>query len=71
MAEQAEGAALVFDPLSVDSLAKTLECLWNDDNLCADLRQRGMVHAARWGQSEFGQVLTSIVRDTIPLVTKS
>lgn len=65
MAEQTQGAALLFDPLSVDSLAKTLEYLWCDDELCNDLRLRGIAHAARWNQGEFSEILTRIVRDAL------
>jgi hypothetical protein len=65
MAEQSRGAALLFDPRSVDSMVEVLERLWLDDELCADLRQRGIAHAAQWNQAQFGQALTRVVRDTL------
>jgi glycosyltransferase involved in cell wall biosynthesis len=65
MAEQSRGAALLFDPRSVDSMVEVLERLWQDDKLCADLRQRGIAHAAHWNQAQFGQALTRLVRDTL------
>jgi len=61
MPEQADGAALLFDPLSVDSMTAVLERLWLDDALCANLRQLGLAHAQRWNQAQFGQALSRIV----------
>jgi glycosyltransferase involved in cell wall biosynthesis len=40
------GAALLVDPLSVDSIAEGMCRLAADDGLVADLRQRGLRRAA-------------------------
>ena len=71
MAEQAQGAALLFDPLSVDSMAKTLECLWQDDKLCANLRIKGLEHARSWNQEHFSQALIGFVQSCLNSVALS
>ena len=62
MPEQTRGHALLFDPLSVDSIVSVLEQLWLDEELCLDLRQRGFNHAREWNQTEFARSLKSIVQ---------
>ncbi|MEA2493354.1 MAG: hypothetical protein QOJ29_1265 [Thermoleophilaceae bacterium] len=51
LAEVAHGAALEFDPEDVDAIAAAIDRLASDEALRADLRAKGMAHAARftWG----------------------
>ncbi|MEO5365720.1 MAG: glycosyltransferase family 4 protein [Magnetococcus sp. WYHC-3] len=65
MAEQADGAALLFDPRSVDSAAAAMSALWSDANLREDLRQRGMGRSQRWNQDHFNARLASIIHRTL------
>ena len=65
MAEQANGAALLFDPHSIASMAEALERLWQDDKLCAELRQRGIDQASRWNQAHFSQAMNNMFLDTL------
>jgi glycosyltransferase involved in cell wall biosynthesis len=44
--EVTQGAALLFDPLSVPAIADALERLWTDDALQSNLRRRGAHRAA-------------------------
>ena len=39
--EQADGAALLFDPDDIPGMADSIERLWTDDELCASLANRG------------------------------
>ena len=65
MPEQARGCALLFDPLSVSDIAATLERLWLDDDLCSDLRAKGIANAAYWDQTSFSQTLTKHVLQAV------
>jgi len=65
MPEQSRGAALLFNPLSVDNMAEIIERIWLDDELCADLRQRGIAHATDWNQFQFGLKLRCIIHDAL------
>lgn len=62
MPEQARGAALLFDPRSVEQIADAIERLWNDDDLCNDLVDRGRINLRLWNQQEFGRELDRILQ---------
>ena len=59
--EQVGDAALLFDPLSVDEMAATLERLWSDDDVCSTLADRGRARAATWGPEQFAERLAGIL----------
>ncbi len=61
MPEQAGGAALLFDPESVEELCDCIRRLWTDDSLCAELSERGRGRAAAWGPSQFAARLAEII----------
>lgn len=61
MPEQAGGAALLFDPESVEELCGCIRRLWTDDSLCAELSRRGRGRAAAWGPPQFARRLEEIV----------
>lgn len=69
MPEQADGAALLFDPESKSEIAAALARLWTDDDLCRQLSDKGRLHASRWGRSQFKARLEQILSkcDTRPL----
>jgi glycosyltransferase involved in cell wall biosynthesis len=48
--EQADDAALIFDPQNIDEIARTLFRLWTDDALREDLavRARKRVSSLKW-----------------------
>jgi hypothetical protein len=52
----------LFDPKSVDEIASAAERLWADDELCAELAERGRRRAEAWGPVQFSARLESIVR---------
>lgn len=62
MPEQLGDAALYFDPSSIEEIAKSMEKLWTDEGLCADLRKKGLYRAKQWTQNHFNEKLRSIVR---------
>ena len=41
MKEQLKDAALFFDPNSPESIAEQLLTLWQDDEVCSDLKYKG------------------------------
>jgi glycosyltransferase involved in cell wall biosynthesis len=65
MPEQLGDAALYFDPSSVNEIAETVEKLWTEDSLCAELRERGFMQASKWNQSHFNKRLYNIVRNVL------
>ena len=65
MPEQAGGAALHFNPESVDEIAAAIRQLWTDDHLCAELSARGKRRVADWGQAEFNQRFLEILSEVL------
>jgi len=61
MPEQVGDAALLFNPDSVDDIAKCMKRLWLDDRLHADLSERGRIHALNWGYRQFNKRLELII----------
>ena len=61
MREQMGDAALFFNPASVPEIAQVMERLWQDDALCRDMAQRGLVRAAQWTQRHFNARLQDII----------
>lgn len=53
MPEQTRGAALLFNPESVEEMANAMVRLWEDDSLCAELSERGRVVSSQWGKEHF------------------
>jgi glycosyltransferase involved in cell wall biosynthesis len=51
--EMGGDAARYFDPYDVDAMAEALRAVWTDADLRAEMRQQGLVHAARfsWGRA--------------------
>jgi glycosyltransferase involved in cell wall biosynthesis len=65
MPEQLGDAAIYFDPSSVEDIAKAIEELWTNDDLCAALKDRGLRRTGRWNQSHFNMRLYEIVKDIL------
>ncbi len=61
MPEQAGGAALLFNPELVEEIADCIRRLWLDDELCAELINRGKGRAEAWGKRQFNERLRIIV----------
>jgi glycosyltransferase involved in cell wall biosynthesis len=61
MPEQAGGAALLFNPTSVEEIADCVRRLWTDDRLCAELVANGKKQADTWGQKQFNERLLHII----------
>jgi glycosyltransferase involved in cell wall biosynthesis len=59
--DQVGDAALLFDPALVDEIASCMERLWTDDELCAELAERGKQRAREWGPEQFQDRLQAIV----------
>ncbi len=65
MAEQAGGAALLFDPHSVSQITTVLRQLWTNDDLCRHLSEKGRKRAREWDMSAFSQRLKMIIDDVL------
>lgn len=61
MPDQVGDAAVLFDPLSIESIAASIEVLWTNDDLCRRLIERGRQRMAAWGQREFSAALQGIM----------
>lgn len=61
MPEQVGDAALLFDPESLDAVSDVIVKLWRDDNLCNELRTKGLERAKKWTQVQFNQRFAEIV----------
>jgi glycosyltransferase involved in cell wall biosynthesis len=62
MMEQLQDGAIYFDPASVEDIAKAIEKIWIDDELCFALRERGFSRAGEWNQVQFNRTLCEIVK---------
>ncbi len=65
MPEQMGDAALYFNPSSPQEIANTIERLWKNDALCAELSKRGLLRSAQWNQSHFNERLRKILEHVI------
>lgn len=61
--EVAGQAALFFEPTSLDSMIETLKNLVSDDNLRADLRQRGIKRAKQFSWEQTAQETLRLYRN--------
>jgi glycosyltransferase involved in cell wall biosynthesis len=63
-------AALYFDPRSEDEIADAVVRLWTDDDLVAELRERGLARAASWTPAGFAgrlrEIIDAVVRRSRP-----
>lgn len=65
MPEQLGDAALYFNPTSVGEMAVAMQTLWEDEDLCREMRRRGLERASRWTQMNFNQTLEDIIHAVI------
>jgi glycosyltransferase involved in cell wall biosynthesis len=61
MPEQAGGAALHFNPDSIDEITSCVRNLWSDARLRAELAEKGKAMAGKWGQAQFNERFREIV----------
>jgi len=65
MPEQTKGAALLFDPESVDEISDVIARLWDDDELCETLVKKGYQVYREWQQPDFNKYLELIIRSVL------
>lgn len=65
MPEQTKGAALLFDPESVEDMASAMAKLWNDDELCRDLSEQGKSVSREWTQEHFNALFANILSELL------
>lgn len=61
MPAQVGDAALLFDPRSIDEIARCIRRLWTDDQLCLELIRKGRQHTATWNRDTFHQTFQDIL----------
>lgn len=65
MPEQTKGAALLFDPESVEDMASAMAKLWEDDDLCRELSARGKVVSSEWTKDHFDNRFAGILSELL------
>ena len=65
MPDQVGDAGLLFDPESLGEIVDCIRRLWTDDQLCAELSERGKKRAESWGPRQFNERLREIVEASI------
>jgi len=67
MPDQLGGAALYFNPNSVNEIAEKMKMLWIDENVVNDLIEQGKEVAKKWNKKEFNKRFNDIVKNLIVL----
>lgn len=62
MPEQVGEAGLLFDPMDPVAIAATLERLFTDAQLCADLREKGLARAATFNWTQTAKAYRAVYR---------
>lgn len=65
MPDQVGDAGLLFNPDDPTDIANCIRKLWNDDELCELLSERGKQKVSKWGEKEFTEVLYKTVMLTL------
>lgn len=65
MPEQTKGAALLFDPESVEDMASAMAKLWEDDELCRELSERGKIVNSEWTKEHFDTCFFEILLEVL------
>jgi glycosyltransferase involved in cell wall biosynthesis len=63
MPEQVGDAALLFDPRSVENIAKVIKVLWENDDLCQELTHKGKLRNAHWEEGAFNRRFAEIINN--------
>ncbi|MBF0547054.1 MAG: glycosyltransferase family 4 protein [Candidatus Riflebacteria bacterium] len=61
MPEQLGNAALYFNPLSEEEISESIKKLWQNDQVCLDLSQKGATRLKFWNQNTFNQKVSEIL----------
>ncbi|WP_027405952.1 glycosyltransferase family 1 protein [Anaerovibrio sp. RM50] len=55
-------AGLVFDPKNVNEISNVIEKLWLDDELCSDLKRKGLKRAEFFSQAQFNDRFLKVIK---------
>jgi glycosyltransferase involved in cell wall biosynthesis len=69
--DQVGDAALLFDPRSLAEVTDAMLRLWEDDELCHALSERGRRRAEAWGPPQFADRLRGIVDSLVSAPTRA
>ena len=65
--KQVGDAALLFDPESVDDMARAILQIWTDDRLCEELKRKGLQKTAEWGQYQFNARFRTVIESVLSM----
>lgn len=65
MPEQVGDAALTFNPNSIEDIAKCIKKLWDDEELCNELIEKGYEKTKQWNQQTFNVSLEKHINNII------
>ena len=65
MPEQIGDAGLTFAPDSVEEISEAMRSLWEDDELCDKLKQKGYSRSKEWTINQFSDRLLEIISEII------
>lgn len=61
--QQVGDAALLFKPDSVDEIADCIQKLWENDELCKQLIEKGKINSGKWGEKQFAVSIKNILNN--------
>lgn len=70
MPEQTKGAALLFNPESVEDIAFVMSKLWDDDELCRELAERGKLVSSEWTKKHFDSCVSKLIHEILDILEK-
>jgi glycosyltransferase involved in cell wall biosynthesis len=65
MPDQTGDAALLIDPFDANAIANAIELLWFNDNLRLELKNKGLVKAKEYNQSDFNLLFENIINKLV------
>jgi glycosyltransferase involved in cell wall biosynthesis len=65
MPDQTGDAALLIDPFDANAIANAIELIWFNDNLRLELKNKGLVKAKEYNQSDFNLLFENIINKLV------
>lgn len=65
MKDQLGNAAIFFQPDCVDNIADKMKHLWQDDNLCQELQEKGKRKHSEWNHHHFTERMHQIIESIV------
>jgi glycosyltransferase involved in cell wall biosynthesis len=65
VSEQVGDAAILFNPDSIEEISNAIKVLWLNDNICAELIEKGKKWTVHWNMQTFSEQLGNIISSSI------